>query len=156
MNPELEKLHDIDGLDFISSWPLPVAWWAVIVVGVLLIASLVAFIIYMIAFNRSWKKDTLQKLLNLEENLSDETARETAITLSEYLRRIALRRFSRKECAGLVGQEWLKWLKEQDIKDFDWEKKGEILIKVPYAPTNLTLSAPEVKDLIQAARDWVR
>ena len=36
--------------------------------------------------------------------LSDATARETVIALSEYLRRIALRRFSRKECAGLVGR----------------------------------------------------
>ncbi len=156
MNPGLEKLHDIDGLDFISSWPLSAAWWVVIVVGALVIASLVAFTIYTIAFNRSWKKDTLLKLLHLEQNLSNETAREIAITLSEYLRRIALRRFSRKECAGLVGQEWLKWLKEQDMKEFDWEKKGRILIKVPYSPTDFTLSAPEVRDLIQATREWVR
>jgi hypothetical protein len=156
MNPGLEKLHDIKELDFISSWPLSPAWWVVIVLGALVLVSLVAFVVYTIAFNRSWKKDTLQKLLNLEKNLSDDTAREIAITLSEYLRRIALRRFSRKECAGLVGEDWLKWLKERDLRDFDWEKKGEILIKVPYAPSNLTLSVNEVKDLIQAVRDWVR
>ncbi len=156
MNPQLEQLHDIEGLDFISSWPLSIAWWAVIVMGILLIGAAVCFIVYKLAFNRSWKKDTFQKLANLEKNLSDITARETAITLSEYLRRIALRRFSRKECAGLIGEDWLKWLTLQDPKKFDWEKKGTILIKVPYAPVDSSLSTHEIKDLIEAIRDWVR
>ena len=88
---------------------------------------------YLLAFKRSWKNDTLQKLAFLEKNLSDATAVETVIALSEYLRRIALKRFSRKECAGLTGKSWLKWLTTHDPKKFDWEAKGALLIDVPYA-----------------------
>src|SRR5690349_6593876 len=96
----LEQLHDIEGLDPISWWPLPLGWWIVIVVSALFFLLGVWFLIKWITFNRSWKKDTLKKLAKLEKNLSDSTARETAVALSEYLRRIALKRYSRKECAG--------------------------------------------------------
>src|SRR5207248_64813 len=108
------------------------------------------FIGYRIAFKRSWKNDTFQKLIRLEENLTDATARETVSALSEYLRRIALKRFSRKECAGLVGEDWLKWLTIHDPKKFDWEKKGTLLIEIPYTPVNKSLPAHQIKDLIQA------
>ena len=156
MNPEWEKLHDIEGLDFISRWPLSVGAWAVISIVVLIACALLLFIAYRIAFKRSWKNDTFQKLLSLEKNLSDATARETAMALSEYLRRIALKRFPRKGCAGLIGDSWLRWLKEHDPNQFDWEKKGVFLIEVPYAPMNSTLSTSQIKDLIQAIRNWVR
>lgn len=156
MNPLLEKLHDIEGLDPISWWPLAMGWWVLIVMGIFIVCTLAYFTARRIAFKRSWKNDTFQKLASLEENLSDATAREIVITLSEYLRRIALQRFSRKECASLMGEAWLKWLTKHDPKRFDWEKRGTLLIEVPYAPLNHSLSADQIKDLIQAARDWVR
>lgn len=156
MNSLLDQLHDIEGLDPISWWPLAIGWWIVIVIGVVLISLTAWFIVHKLAFMRSWKNDTLQKLAALENELSDATARETAINLSEYLRRIALRRFSRKECAGLIGEAWLKWLTEQDLKQFDWKAKGRILIEAPYSPVHSKHSAKEIRDLIQAARDWVR
>jgi len=155
MNSLLEMLNDIEGLDEISRWPLAIGWWIVIVLGIVIVAAAICFIVYRIAFKRSWKNDTFQKLTHLENNLSDATARETAIALSEYLRRIALRRYSRKECAGLSGEAWLKWLSSNDPKKFDWEKKGILLINVPYAPDNAKLSANQIKDLIQAVRSWV-
>lgn len=156
MNSLLEQLHDIEGLDPISWWPLAIGWWIVIAIGLVLISLLAWFFIHKLAFMRSWKNDTLKKLARLEKNLSDATARETAINLSEYLRRIALRRFSRKECAGLIGEAWLKWLAKQDLKQFDWEAKGQVLIEAPYSPAHHKHSVKEIKDLIQAARDWVR
>lgn len=152
----LDKLHDIEGLDAISAWPLAIGWWVLIAVGSCLLFALVVFAIYKLAFKRSWRSDSFQKLAFLEKNLSDATARETVIALSEYLRRIALRRFPRKECAGLVGNAWLKWLALHDPKNFDWEKKGSLLIEVPYAPVSSKLPADQIKDLIQAVRDWVR
>jgi hypothetical protein len=154
MNPLVEQLHDIEGLDPISWWPLAIGWWAVIVIGLILVCVFVYFLAYML--KTSWKKDAFQKLTHLEEELSDTTARETVIALSEYLRRIALQRFSRKECAGLTGQAWLKWLTMHDPKNFDWEKKGTLLIEVPYAPANVNLPTNQIKALIQAVRHWVR
>jgi len=156
MNSLLDQLHDIEGLDPISWWPPAMIWWVFIALGIAIGCAIGCYMAYRLAFKRSWKNDTFQKLACLEEKLSDETARETVIVLSEYLRRIALRRFPRNECAGLTGGAWLKWLAMQDPKKFDWENKGVLLIEVPYAPVNASLPASQIKDLIQAVRNWVR
>lgn len=163
MNSLLEQLHDIEGLDPISWWPLAMGWWIVIFTGILLLCLMIGYGIRYIAFKRSWKNDALKKLSNLEENLSDVNAKETIIALSDYLRRIAIRRFSRQACAGLTGEAWLKWLAVHDPKMFDWEKKGIILIDAPYSPLNLktaiqnnkVMQDNEIKDLINAIRNWV-
>lgn len=156
MSSLLEQLHDIEGLDTVSVWPLAAGWWYLIVLGICLTGFILGIIFYRISFNRSWKKDTFQKLALLEKNLNETTARETATTLSEYLRRIAIKRFSRKECAGLVGERWLKWLAHHDPKKFDWEEKGVVLVNLPYAPLNSRLCVKEIQDLINAVRGWVR
>ncbi len=156
MNPLLEQLHDIEGLDSISWWPLAIGWWVIIGAGILIGCSVGFFIAYRVAFKRSWKNDALLKLTVLEKNLSEATALETLTILSEYLRRIALQRFSRKECAGLVGDAWLKWLSKHDPKHFDWENKGDLLTELPYAPTPNPPSLAQIKELIQATKTWVR
>lgn len=156
MNPLMGELHDIDGLDQIGLWPLAAGWWVLIALGIVILCALAVFTGYKIAFMRSWKNDTIKKLAGLEDNLSEATARESVMTLSEYLRRIALKRFSRKECAGLMGESWLKWLKEHDPKEFDWVAKGSLLIEAPYAPVHSSLPVSQIKDLIQATREWVR
>lgn len=152
----LEQLHDIEGLDPISMWPLAIGWWLLIGLGVLALTLLVFFIFKRILFVRSWKYDTFKKLAHLEKNLSEATSRETVVLLSEYVRRIALKVHSRDECAGLSGESWLKWLKANDPMEFDWEKKGTVLIDAPYAPATKELQTSEIKELIRATRKWVR
>lgn len=156
MNELLEKLHDIEGLDAISWWPLAAGWWVILTVACILIFAICLFAASKIAFRRSWRYDTFQKLAALEAHLSDSSAREKLITLSEYLRRIALQRFPRKECAALIGETWLKWLTENDPKKFDWETKGTLLIDAPYAPVSKRFSSEQLKELIQATKEWVR
>lgn len=155
MNELLKKLHDIEGLDAVSWWPLAIGWWMIIGIGCLLIFFIYLFIASKMTFRRSWKYDSFQKLKKLESQLSDVSARHIIISLSEYLRRIALQRFPRKECAGLVGDNWLKWLSEHDPDHFDWTKKGSVLIEAPYAPENKQFSSEQVKELIQATKKWV-
>lgn len=155
MNDLLEKLHDIEGLDPISIWPLSPIWWGIIGVAIIFFSILGYVLAKKLAFKRSWKHDTNQKLATLEKHLSEDNARATILTLSEYLRRIALRRYPRKECAGLIGDKWLKWLTQHDPKQFDWENKGRLLIDIPYAPLKSKMSTDQVKKLIQAAKDWV-
>lgn len=156
MNPLMEQLHDIEGLDPISSWPLAIGWWIVMAVGVAAAIAIACYVAYKLAYRRSWKNDTIQKLTALEKNLSEDNARDTVISLSEYLRRIVIRRYPRQECAGLMGTDWLKWLAKNDAKKFDWEKNGVLLIEVPYAPEGMNLPVNQIKVLIQAARHWVR
>ena len=155
MTSLMEQLHDIDGLDAISFWPLAIGWWILIACGLLLLGSTIWLLRRRIHYLRSWKRDTLIKLASLEQNLSPSTSRETVIYLSEYLRRIVLRRFPRKDCAGLVGEAWLKWLKAHDPKQFDWSEKGKLLIEIPYAPVHRELPPQQIKELIQAVRYWV-
>lgn len=156
MNPILDQLHDIEGIDVISWWPLAIGWWIVIGLSVFLVGGLCWFILSRIKFKRTWKYDALQQLSHLEKNLSPETSRETLIALSDYIKRIALKRFPRKECATLTGKEWLSWLAQQDPNQFDWNEKGSLLIQVPYAPTYTSVSSEQIKNLIQAVRNWVR
>lgn len=155
MNTLLEQLHDIEGIDLISFWPLAIGWWILIIAALALIGGAGCALWYWVAFRRSWKHDTLTKLAGLENHLNGETARDILIDLSEYLRRIALRRFSRAECAGLMGDEWLQWLSHRDPKKFDWKNKGKLLIDAPYAPRIDQQSIHQIKELIHAVREWV-
>lgn len=155
-HPLLDQLHDIAGVDPISSWPLAFGWYVVVGVGALSICIIIGYAMYRLSFRRSWKYDTLQKLDMLEKNLTDATLKETVIALSEYLRRITLQNFSRKECAALMGEAWLVWLAQNDPKKFDWEKKGTALHKLAYAPTSAGTTTEQIKELIDAARGWVQ
>lgn len=154
-NP-LDILNDIEGLDAISRWPLSFTCYVLLGIAAFLFVVFLYGCIRFILFKRSWKSDALKRLSSLEKGLSDETSRDVTILLSEYLRRIALKRFPRKECAALVGTAWLTWLKKHDPKEFDWESKGIFLIEVPYSPKKSSLPVSEVKELIQAIKDWVR
>lgn len=155
MSSLMQQLHDIEGLDVISPWPLAIGWWILIICGILILGSVVWMLWQHLNYLRSWERDTFEKLSSLEKNLSFSTSGETMVFLSEYLRRIAVRRFSRKECAGLVGDAWLKWLKAHDPKQFDWTEKGKLLIEMPYAPMHTELPLQHIKELIQAVRYWV-
>lgn len=151
----MEQLHDIEKIDAISYWPLAIGWWVAIACGILVFGCAIWLLKSRLTYLKSWKRDTFRKLDSLEKNLSSSTAGETIAFLSEYLRRIAMRRFPRKECAGLVGDAWLKWLKTNDPKQFDWTEKGKLLIEIPYAPAHAELPLQPIKELIQAVRYWV-
>jgi len=155
MDELLQQLHDIEGVGYVRWWPLAIGWWILAMFTIISLGIFCWLVARKIAFKRSWKNDILGKLAKLEKDLSDPTARQAAVMLSEYLRRIALRRYSRKECAGLHGDAWLKWLTAHDPKNFDWIKNGTVLIAAPYAPVNYDLPSDQVKDLIQATREWV-
>jgi len=155
MSPLIQQLHAIEGLDAISHWPLAIGWWVLIACALLALGSALWLLSCRLKYLKSWKRDALKRLDSLERNLSLSTSGETIAFLSEYLRRIAMRRFPRKECAGIVGDAWLKWLKEQDPKQFNWTEKGRPLIEIPYAPAHRDLPMQQIKELIQAVRYWV-
>lgn len=152
----LNQLHDIEGLDPISIWPLAIGWWLLISLGFLILAAFIYLVVRRLSFRRSWQYDAFLKLAALENNLSAHTACESVVILSDYLRRIVLQRFSRTECASLTGESWLKWLAQHDPADFDWTQKGKILLDAPYAPIDRKVSFEQIEELIQAIRNWVR
>jgi hypothetical protein len=159
MNPLLQQLHDIEEMDPIHWWPLPVGWLLVAFFSLMVIAFIVYRIAKWISFRRSWKSDFLTQLRQIEKRLPERNNYELITLLSQLLRRMALQLFSRKECAALTGNDWLQWLTDRDPKQFNWNEKGKILIRAPYAPFDENLPPPsqkEIKEMIQAMKQWIR
>jgi hypothetical protein len=151
----LRQLDDIKGLGTISAWPLAPGWWMLIALCVILFSIGIAFHLRRRAWQRSWKKDAAQSLSDLEEKLDTANAQATVSTLSITLRRIAIRKFSRSDCAGLQGDQWLQWLQAHDPRHFDWQRARHLLIDIPYAPPNTSLNLDEVRELIHVTRKWM-
>jgi hypothetical protein len=148
----LAKLDDIRGLGHIGWWPLAPGWW-----GLLALVSVAAGAMYWRrrVYWRSWKGDAKRALELLDAQLTGGNRQEIAASLSTLLRRIAMQRYSRAECAGLWGQDWLRWLSAKDPRGFDWVAQGRLLVEVPYAPPGRNFSFKDIKRLISAAKRWV-
>jgi hypothetical protein len=151
----LAQMADIRGLHKVDWWPLAWGWWA-------MIAAILAGVAYLIvremrrrAHDKSWKGDASRALVDLEAQIGEQDARPAASELSALMRRIAMQRFTRAECAGLEGDAWLDWLAQHDPKKFDWRSQGRLLIEAPYAPPDAEVDADTVHRLIGAAKAWV-
>jgi hypothetical protein len=154
-NDLLRQLDDIKGLGAISVWPLAPGWWVLLALCAILSAAGLVFYLRHRRWQQSWKKDAAQSLSDLEEKLTVANAQATVAALSVMLRRIAMRKFSRSDCAGLQGDRWLEWLRAHDPRRFDWPRTGHLLTDAPYAPPNATVNPDEVRELIRAAGKWV-
>lgn len=151
-----DTLHDIHGLDGVPWWPLAPGWWYLIATIVLI--PLVIAMGYWLAYHGpllGWRSDARRKLRALRKALPSENPRELAGRLSELLRRIAIARSGRRVAAGLTGETWLHWLAEMDTSGFDWEKRGQILLKAPYMPPSMEVERKELGSLIRAASRWI-
>jgi hypothetical protein len=152
-NDLLAQLYDIRGLGHISWWPLAPGWW-----GLLALVSLIAAATYWRrrAYWRSWKGDARKALNQLDARLTVENVQETAASLSTLLRRIAMQRHSRQECAGLWGEDWLRWLSKKDPGGFDWSIGAVLMAEAPYALPGRKFPTQTLKSLISAAKKWVK
>ncbi len=152
----LNELRDIQGIDPISWWPPAPGWWLLAVVIIVLWRwSLTRW-----RSRDGWRQDAHVKLKALGKRLNREGVNNTdrrAVLgeLSVVLRRAAIARFGRRECAGLSGNQWLAFLDKYDPKGFDWRNRGTLMVELPYAPEGLLIEPIEVRELILAARVWV-
>ena len=156
MNPLLAQLDDISGLDKVSWWPLAPGWWVVLALLALVIVAGLIIYLRRRARERSWKGEAERELAALEKKLTEKSAQEVAAALSITLRRIAMQRFSRADCAGLEGKLWLQWLTDKDPRGFNWADKGTLLMDAPYLPPGKSLNLETIKMLLQATREWAR
>ncbi len=168
------QLRDIRGLDPVSWWPPAPGWW--LLAGSILLLLLLAWRwraslrlrIPPIPVLRigSWRWDAARQLRALRQRAPTQDPKLTAGDLSELLRRVAMARLGRDACAGLVGEDWLAWLADQDPHGFDWKTKGRLLLDAPYAPPAASTarlaassgplgSPPEWLELIDAAYQWI-
>jgi hypothetical protein len=155
-NNLLSQLKDIDGLDAISAWPLAIGWWIIIVLVLAIILAVVFYLVRQRMFKNSWKGSISRTLSEMQNALGNNNTQAIATELSEVLRIIAIKRFSRNECAGLAGKEWLQWLEKNDAASFDWVAHGKLLLEAPYAPSGKTIAKGNVDLLINATKKWVK
>jgi hypothetical protein len=151
----LSQIDDIKGLDPISLLPLAPGWWGLLALVVVAAVAGAALRERRKKWERSWRADAKKALDALENRLDGRTAKEVAADLSAILRRIAMQKFSRLQCAGLEGRDWLAWLSKNDPGGFNWEADGKLLTEAPYAPPGKTLPPEKIRSLIAAARAWV-
>ncbi len=95
------------------------------------------------------------KLAALRAGDGDANMKAKAAALSEAMRKLAIRRFGRAQCAGREGQAWLDWLTKHDPAGFGWDKEAVILIKAPYMPEQKVQRPANWDALLDAAENWV-
>lgn len=155
-NDPLAQLYDIEGLDAISWWPPALGWWIIAILMLLILIVLSILYWRKRCFEMSWRYMALKQLTEITQF---ESVQVQAIALSELIRRIAIRQYSRKECAGLVGRQWLNWLSAHDPEKFDWQNKADWLVNVPYAPFSHiepSISKAHVEAVVQAIKRWIK
>ncbi|OOZ37049.1 DUF4381 domain-containing protein [Solemya velesiana gill symbiont] len=151
-------LHDIHGLDPVSWWPLAPGWWLVILSGAALVLLTWALVRYLVAYPPgSWRSEAHAALTHLKRRFrnGEIDIKQAATELSELLRRIAIARLGREHQASLTDEAWLRCLGETDQSGFDWERKGQLLITLPYAPENQQAGHEQMADLIRTTTNLI-
>lgn len=157
----LAALRGIHLPEAVGLWPLAPGWWIALAV---LVGAIVLAVIAVRARRASLAHHALRELDALDPRADD--VQTLAVSISELLRRVALRRFGRTRVASLHGPEWQTFLSETSPHGkrrratFD-EDMGRLLALAPYAPPGSSsfdpgggaVSGPGV---VAAARDWIR
>ena len=151
----LDRMEDIEGVDKANWWPLAPGWYFVIIITLLIVIKFIWSYFRFQAYKRTWQYKISEELTQMKKNLSQENAPQIVIKLSEILRRVAMHKYSRAECAGLEGNAWLKWLTQKDETNFNWEQYGQILTTAVYAPLGKEkILIPQLIKLIDQTKKW--
>jgi len=162
MQPGLDQLRDIRGIDGVPWWPLADGWW--LLLGAILLLGFAAYHWRTVLRLRvpipgvtlgTWRWDAAAAMRDLRRRArAGQDAKTTVGELSELLRRIAMARLGRDACAGLTGEDWLAWLAANDPAGFPWKERGTQLMTAPYAPPG-TGGGRELEAMIDAAYAWI-
>ncbi len=152
----IERLRDIDGLDGVSWWPLAPGVWILIILVLLIIIGNIIFYLKKRAWKLSWKGQIFEELDMMQKTINAENASDFAVKLSEILRRIAMHKYGRADCAALMGERWLTWLQKRDVEGFNWLENGTLLTEEIFAPNSKNLDQDKVIKLIVATKNWVK
>lgn len=151
----MQKIHikEIEPLAEISVFPLASGYWLLILLIIAIICSIISYFII-----RKKRQDIINivKYLNLVKNdISKHDRHQIIIKISKIIRFLAIRKFSRHQCAGLIDKKWILWLKKHDPSQFDWQKEADLLIKAPYMQKFDDLEDERIIKIINATLKWV-
>lgn len=151
LNPTSLPLRDIHLPPAISWWPPAPGWWLLPLAVTVLLA--VIYGLQQHHRHRHFRRLALQQLKEIERQyLAGADARRLQQDLSRLLRQTALLHFPENNCAGLVGNAWLKFL-DQRLEGAPFtEGLGQLLAKGPYLPQSDEFDA---RGLLDLCRTWL-
>jgi HAMP domain-containing protein len=154
MNPDssqlLAQLIDIHPAAEPGWWPPAPGWWVLAFLCLLLVVFMMRWVSRRLAVRRRQK----QWLRELESIVArhdpEEQPHEHLAALNRLFRAVALRAFPGKACAGLQGQDWVRFVAMLMPEEIDSDSL-EALAQGPYRP------APDfdATALHRLARIWV-
>jgi hypothetical protein len=150
----LAGLRDIHLPEPISFWPVAPGWW--IALGLVIVLA-IAVLLYRSARRRSLKRAALAELTGIEESYQRSSdVSQLALEISALLRRVALRRFLRREVASLHGEDWAQFLLRTDGKLELSSENAADLSNAIYAGSHTLRDEGAPAQWIAAARHWIR
>jgi len=139
-------LRDIHLPEPVGWWPPALGWW--LLLGLLLLATIGLVFLWRRRQGRRYRRLALAEL----EGLAQLPPAELAAGLSQLLRQAALCYFPAQECAGLWGEDWLRFL-DRPFNDQPFSQGiGRALLDAPYRP-EASVDGPALLDL---GRRWLK
>ncbi|MDX1949014.1 MAG: DUF4381 domain-containing protein [Rickettsiales bacterium] len=152
----LERMQDVEGITKVSAFPLAIGWWFLILFFLIVIFSVAAFEYKKFLYKKNWRYSIKQELQKMLENFNPENAKQILSEFNELTKRVGMQIYGRNEVASLEGVNWLKWLNARDPKNFNWVKKGKLLIVYPYMPEEkISMQKKDFATLVDAFIDWL-
>lgn len=146
MNDNLPELRDIHLPDGVSAFP-PAYGWYIIIAS--LICVIIAFHFYHIWRLHSQKLYAQKIIKNLDYN----NIIQSAIQISELLRRICIYRYP--EAVSLSGNEWLQFLTSHNKRKIS-PSGAQLLLNAPYInPQSHPYTTTDLKNLATYTLSWI-
>ena len=148
----LQNLHDIVVPGPVAWWPPAPGWYAVLALAVTTLVMLL-WKYWRHSRRNRYRGEALKEL----ERLGREAAGGDLRELPALLKRAALSAWPRRQVAGLVGEDWHRFLDQSANTDRFRSGAGDLLDRLAYAPGDgAVLSGEEKKTVLDAARMWLR
>ena len=152
-NNLLEQLKDIYLPQQISSWwPLAYGWWIMIVVLMLLV--LLCLLVLQIRKKHHRYIDTVVN--DFKSNLGEvyvSKPKEVVQSISVYLKRIAVYKFTKDDIKLLHGKAWVEYLNSK-TKQATFDGEVAEYLGNTYKPQEL--SDAELEKIVSVSEKWIR
>lgn len=158
MDP-LAQLNDIVQPTAPGWWPPALGWWAL---ALFIIVATVLLVMFELRHRRerklqlgprrqlhaAWQAFEQQWQANQESN---DFARQCSI----FLRRAAVLMYPERDVAGLIGEEWLRFLDQTSNSDQFTNGPGKVLLIAPYSRTSARAPHFDAAELRKTLQHWV-
>jgi len=153
----LSQLRDIHNVHDVSAWPPAAGWWLILFFICTGIFIATKKILQLRQYKKSWKYKLELKLDDIARDKNISHAKQNISKINDILKRITMQLYGRNESASLTGKKWLIWLSNRDPENFNWLKKGEILVEYPYMPEDkIKLNHDQIILLAKAVKPWLK